>query len=176
MFSRTIVLNGRPASISVADEAHQLLYALREQLGQQGPKFGCGVAQCGACTVIVDGVPIRSCVARVDSVPEGATVRTLDGLADRSVEGEVELHTIQKTFIEEQAAQCAFCINGMVMGSLAWIEARHAAGNMAVPTREEVADYLSGATSESTFNYLCRCGAHNRIIDAVRSAAKRMAS
>lgn len=174
MFSRSIVLNGRPASISVADEAHQLLYALREQLGQQGPKFGCGVAQCGSCTVIVNGVAVRSCVARVDSVPEGATVRTLDGLA-QVVDDEVTLHPLQQTFIEEQAAQCAFCINGMVMGSLAWLEARHAAGNTAVPSRAEVADYLSGATSESTFNYLCRCGAHNRIIDAVRSAAGRMA-
>lgn len=174
MPSRAIVLNGQLASVTVPDESQQLLYVLREQLDQQGPKFGCGVAQCGACTVLVNGTAVRSCVTALSAVPDGASVRTLDGLAVVAEGVEPVLHPLQETFIEEQAAQCAFCINGTVMGSLAWLEGRHAAGNTAVPTREEVADYLSGATSESVFNYLCRCGAHNRIIDAVRSAAGRM--
>ena len=176
MPSRAIVLNGRPASVSVPDDSQQLLYILREQLDQQGPKFGCGVAQCGACTVVVNGAAVRSCVTALSAIPEGAEVRTLDGLAQPDVDGELELHPLQKAFIDEQAAQCAFCINGMVMGSLVWLEGRIAAGNPAVPSREEVADYLSGATPESALNYLCRCGAHNRIIEAIRVAAKKMAS
>ena len=174
MPSRTIVLNGQTASVSVPDESQQLLYVLREQLDQRGPKFGCGVAQCGACTVVIDGTAVRSCITALSAVPEGASVRTLDGLAVETVGEEPTLHPLQEAFIEEQAAQCAFCINGMVMGSLAWLEGRRAAGNTAVPTREEVADHLSGATPESVLNYLCRCGAHNRIIEAVRSAAGRM--
>lgn len=175
MPSRTIVLNGRTASVSVPDDSQQLLYILREQLDQRGPKFGCGVAQCGSCTVVVDGTAVRSCITALSAVPEGASVRTLDGLAVEVVDEEPTLHPLQEAFIDEQAAQCAFCINGMVMGSLAWLEARHAAGTTAVPTRNEVADYLSGATPASALNYLCRCGAHNRIIDAIRRAAGKMA-
>ena len=174
MPSRTIVLNGRTTSVSVPDDAQQLLYILREQCDQRGPKFGCGVAQCGACTVIVNGTAIRSCTTPLSAIPEGAAVRTLDGLAVPDGE-DLELHPLQKAIVAKQAAQCAFCINGMIMGSLAWLEGRIAAGNTAVPSRQDVADHLSGATPENVLNYLCRCGAHNRIIEAVRAAAKEMA-
>jgi aerobic-type carbon monoxide dehydrogenase small subunit (CoxS/CutS family) len=175
--NRSIRLNGRLVaadyqSVGAGDTeaSEQLLYWLREQHGQRGPKFGCGVSQCGACTVLVDGVPTRSCVRQLHTVPEEAEVRTLDGLGSGG-----QPHALQKAFVELQAAQCAFCINGMVMGSLGWLEGRFAAGNRAVPSEEEVRDFLSGASPQATQNYICRCGAHNRIVAAIRAAAEEMA-
>lgn len=167
--TRNLIVNGRQRTVTVPDDAERLLYVLREQCDQRGPKFGCGVAQCGACTVLVNGTITRSCVTRLNTVPEGASVRTLDGLG-----GEDEPHALQRAFVEKQAGQCAFCVNGMIMGSLGWLESRRAAGNTAVPSREEIADYLSGALPESTFNYICRCGAHTRIIEAIHSGAAEM--
>ncbi|MCW2777129.1 MAG: (2Fe-2S)-binding protein [Frankiales bacterium] len=168
MTERSIRLNGAEVTLTTDDPLSQLLYALREQAGQHGPKFGCGVSQCGACTVLVNDVPTRSCVSTVAALPTAppAQVRTLDGLDPG--------HPLPQAFLDEQAAQCAFCINGMVMGSLAWLESRVAAGEKKVPTRSEVATHLSGDNAQ-TFTYLCRCGAHNRIIDAIRAAAKEMA-
>lgn len=174
MPTRTIVLNGQTVSVSVPDLSEKLLYVLREKLGQIGPKFGCGMAQCGACTVIVNGFAVRSCLRPLSGISEGASVRTLDGLASPQGDGEPVLHPMQAAFLDLQAGQCAFCISGIVMGTLAWIDSRHAAGNKAVPSRQEVADHLSGATPAAN-NYICRCGVHNRIIDAVRSAAEEMA-
>jgi len=175
--TRSIRLNGKkvtaeygdsPAQGSTPEASEQLLYWLREKHGQRGPKFGCGVSQCGACTVLIDGDPVRSCVRQLHTVPEGADVRTLDGLAS----------PLQDAFVEHQAAQCAFCINGMVMGSLAWLESRRARGDRAVPTDVEVRDFLSGVTPATPDvepeNYLCRCGAHNRIVTAIREAAGEM--
>lgn len=167
--TRSLVVNGQSRTVTVPDDTERLLYVLREQCDQRGPKFGCGVAQCGACTVIVDGTVTRSCVTRLNEVPDGATVRTLDGLGS-----EDQPHPVQRAFIDEQAGQCAFCVNGMIMGSVGWIESRIAAGNTAVPSREEIVDYLSGALPGSTFNYICRCGAHTRIIEAIRSGAAEM--
>jgi aerobic-type carbon monoxide dehydrogenase small subunit (CoxS/CutS family) len=175
--NRSIRLNGRMVaadydSVTTGDTeaSEQLLYWLREQHGQRGPKFGCGVSQCGACTVLVDGVPTRSCTRQLHTVPEEAEVRTLDGLGSGG-----RPHPLQKAFVELQAAQCAFCINGMVMGSLGWLEHRFAAGNRAVPSEQEVRDFLSGASPDGTQNYICRCGAHNRIVAAIRAAAEEMA-
>jgi aerobic-type carbon monoxide dehydrogenase small subunit (CoxS/CutS family) len=178
---RTIRLNGKkvtaeygdvPAEGTTAEASEQLLYWLREQHGQRGPKFGCGVAQCGACTVLVDGVPVRSCTRQMHTVPELADVRTLDGLAAGRP------HPLQDAFVEHQAAQCAFCTNGMVMGSLGWLESRIAAGDRSVPSDEEVRDFLAGATGaapdDEPRNYICRCGAHNRIVAAVRQAADEL--
>src|SRR5919109_753139 len=128
---RTIRLNGKkvtaaygsvPADGATPEASEQLLYWLREQHDQRGPKFGCGVAQCGACTVLIDGAPVRSCTRQMHTVPELADVRTLDGLASGKP------HSLQDAFVERQAGQCAFCINGMVMGSLGWLESRIAAG------------------------------------------------
>jgi nicotinate dehydrogenase subunit A len=167
--TRNLSVNGQRRTVTVADDTERLLFVLREQCGQRGPKFGCGVAQCGACTVIVNGAITRSCVTRLNTVPEGASVRTLDGVGSAD-----ESHPLQRAFIDEQAGQCAFCINGMIMGSLGWLESRIAAGNTAVPSREEIADYLSGALPDSTFNYICRCGAHTRIIEAIHSGAAEM--
>jgi nicotinate dehydrogenase subunit A len=167
--TRNLSVNGQSRTVTVPDDTERLLYVLREQCGQRGPKFGCGVAQCGACTVIVDGTVTRSCVTRLNTVREGAEVRTLDGL--RNDGGS---HPLQRTFVDEQAGQCAFCINGMIMGSLGWLESRIAAGNTGVPSRAEIADYLSGALPDSAFNYICRCGAHARIIEAIHSGAAEM--
>jgi aerobic-type carbon monoxide dehydrogenase small subunit (CoxS/CutS family) len=178
---RTIRLNGKkvtaeyghvPAQGTTPEASEQLLYWLREQHGQRGAKFGCGVSQCGACTVLVDGEPVRSCVRQLHTVPERADVRTLDGLASGT------RHPLQRAFEEHQAAQCAFCINGMVMGSLGWLESRIAGGNRGVPSDAEVRDFLSGVTPATPGgepeNYLCRCGAHNRIVAAIRQAAGEM--
>jgi aerobic-type carbon monoxide dehydrogenase small subunit (CoxS/CutS family) len=173
--NRSIRLNGRlvtaeyqSVATGTTEASEQLLYWLREQHGQRGPKFGCGVSQCGACTVLLDGVPTRSCVRQLHTVPEEAEVRTLDGLGSGG-----RAHPLQKAFVELQAAQCAFCINGMVMGSLGWLERRFAAGNRTVPSEEEVRDFLSGASADGD-NYICRCGAHNRIVAAIRAAAAEM--
>jgi nicotinate dehydrogenase subunit A len=178
---RTIRLNGKkvtaeydrvPAQGTTPEASEQLLYWLRERHGQRGAKFGCGVSQCGACTVLVDGAPVRSCTRQVHTVADGADVRTLDGLASGSP------HPLQRAFVDHQAAQCAFCINGMVMGSLGWLESRIGGGNRTVPSDAEVRAFLSGETAATPGgepeNYLCRCGAHNRIVAAIRQAAGEM--
>ena len=167
--TRNLSVNGGIRTVIVSDDTERLLYVLREQCGQRGPKFGCGLAQCGACTVIVNGTVTRSCVTNLKTVPEGADIQTLDGIGS-----EDRPHPLQQAFVDEQAGQCAFCVNGMIMGSLGWIESRIAAGNRSVPSREEIADYLSGALPGSTFNYICRCGTHTRIIEAIRSGAAEM--
>jgi aerobic-type carbon monoxide dehydrogenase small subunit (CoxS/CutS family) len=179
--TRTIRLNGKkvtaaygnvPAQGATPEASEQLLYWLREQHGQRGAKFGCGVSQCGACTVLIDGEPVRSCTRQLHTVADGADIRTLDGLASGKP------HPLQTAFVDRQAAQCAFCINGMVMGSLGWLEGRIARGNRSVPSDAEVRDFLSGVTAATPNgepeNYLCRCGAHNRIVAAIRQAAGEM--
>lgn len=167
--TRSLSVNGTTRTVTVPDDTERLLYVLREQCDQHGPKFGCGVAQCGACTVIVNGTITRSCVTSLKNVPEGAAVQTLDGIGTQEVP-----HPLQRSFVDIQAGQCAFCANGMIMGSLGWIESRIAAGNSSVPSREEIVDFLSGALPGSTFNYICRCGTHQRIVDAIVSAAGEM--
>lgn len=169
--TRSLRLNGKHRTVSVDDDAEDLLYVLRNQLDQHGPRFGCGVSQCGACTVLVDGAIKRSCVTPINSVPEGANVETLDGLdADGS------LHPLQQAFVAQQAAQCAYCVNGIVMGSLGWLRQRKAAGDRSVPTEDEIAAFLSGRSSVSDDDYLCRCGAHRRMIAAIRQAAPEVLS
>lgn len=164
--SRTLSLNGTDRTVTVDDDAEDLLYVLRDRLGQHGPKFGCGVAQCGACTVLVDGEITRSCVTALRTVREGARVETLDGL-----DAQGSLHPLQRAFLEQQAGQCAYCVNGMIMGALGWLRQRKASGNTAVPPDAEIKAFLSGAAPGSTFDYLCRCGAHNRMVRAISSAA-----
>jgi nicotinate dehydrogenase subunit A len=132
-----------------------LLYILRNDLELNGPRFGCGLSQCGACTVLVDGRPTRSCVLPVSSVGE-KSVTTLEGLgsADRP-------HPLQKAFIEEQAAQCGYCANGMIMTAKALLD------RTPQPTEAQVRKALAAN--------LCRCGTHNRIVRAVLRAAKEVA-
>ncbi len=170
-----IVLNGTPRAVPVPDSTEPLLFVLRNQLDQQGPKFGCGIAQCGSCTVLVDGLPVRSCVTPCSAIAPGAAVGTLDGLARQNGKSAPKLHPLQTAFIEEQAAQCGFCMNGIVMGAMAWLDKRIAAGNKAVPGDDEIKLFLSGKAAGSAAVYLCRCGAHNRVVRAIQRAAKEMA-
>ena len=147
-------VDGKPVSVDAAPEM-PLLYALRDDLGMNNPHFGCGLAQCGACTVLVDGKAVRSCVTPVSAV-KGA-VETIEGLGT-----EQKLHPLQKAFIEEQACQCGYCGNGMVMSAKALL-ARNPR-----PTNEEIRKALN--------SHLCRCASHNRIVRAVQKAAKEMQS
>jgi nicotinate dehydrogenase subunit A len=135
-----------------ADGDTPLLYVLRNDLGLNGPKFGCGLAQCGACTAIVGTEAIRTCLFPLSAVGD-APVLTLEGLGtvDRP-------HPLQKAFIAEQAAQCGYCINGMVMTAKALLDRNPR------PTRAEIRQALAGN--------LCRCGTHLRIVRAIESAAK----
>jgi nicotinate dehydrogenase subunit A len=129
-----------------------LLYALRNDLKLNGPKFGCGVAQCGACTVLVDGDPARSCITPVGSVV-GRGIVTLEGLGSRE-----DPHPLQAAFIREQAMQCGYCANGMMMTAAALLEKEEN------PTEEQIRMALRGN--------LCRCGAHGRIVRAISEAAQ----
>lgn len=177
MPSRTIRLNGKQVTADYQTvgsgttlSSEDMLYWLREQFGQRGPRFGCGVSQCGACTVLVNGAPTRSCVLQLHTVADGADVRTLDGLAQNAQHP----HPLQRAFVDLQAGQCTFCVNAVIMGALGWIEGRIAGGNRSVPTEDELTAFLSGAAPDGTQNYLCRCGTHTRIIAAILSAAKEM--
>jgi aerobic-type carbon monoxide dehydrogenase small subunit (CoxS/CutS family) len=167
--TRTLNLNDQSRTVSVDDDGEQLLYVLRNRLDQVGPKFGCGVAQCGTCTVLVDDEIRRSCVTPLRNVPEGAAVTTLDGLGTPNGP-----HPMQAAFIDQQAGQCSYCINGILMGAYGWLQQRRASGNTAVPTEQEIAAFLSGEAPGFTRNYLCRCGAHARILRAIRLAAEEM--
>jgi nicotinate dehydrogenase subunit A len=146
----TVTVNGRPHTLDV-DPATPLLYILSDDLALNGPKFGCGLGQCGCCTVIVKGQAIRSCVTPVSAVA-GAEIRTLEGLGtlDRP-------HPIQKAFVAEQAMQCGFCINGVIMSAVALLERNPKA------TDAQIRQGLSGV--------LCRCAAHVRMMRAIRRYA-----
>ena len=155
MAKLSLDVNGKAQAVTVDDPQMPLLYALRNNLGLHGPRFGCGLAQCGACTVHVDGKPVRSCSYPV-SKAAGKKVLTLEGLGSSA-----RPHPLQKAFIEEQAVQCGYCINGMIMQAKALLDAnRH-------PSEEEIKQALA--------NNLCRCGTHLRIVRAVRRAAAEMA-
>ena len=152
MTTRTfhIRVNNHIGSVQ-CDAATPLLYVLRNDLGQNGPKFGCGLGQCGACAVLLDGKPTRSCVLPISAVGNGA-VTTLDGLAKRD-----KPHPLQQAFIDAQAAQCGYCTNGMIMAAKALLDRNKR------PTDLDIKEALNG--------HLCRCGSHNRIVMAVRRAA-----
>nr|WP_256355357.1 (2Fe-2S)-binding protein [Pseudomonas sp. PDM33] len=148
-----MVVNGQPRHLAVAADT-PLLYVLRNDLQLNGPKFGCGLGECGACTVHLDGIATRSCVTPV-SAAVGRQVTTLEGL------GTLEApHPVQQAFIDEQAAQCGYCSNGMIMTSAALL-ARNSS-----PSDEEIRQELA-------YN-LCRCGTHVQILSAVRRAAERI--
>lgn len=149
-------VNGQSQTVEAEPES-QLLYILRNQLQFNGPKFGCGLMQCGACTVLVDGQPVRSCLTPVSVVGE-KEVTTLDGLGGE----DGEPGPVQQAFIEEQAAQCGYCINGMVMMATALL------AKNPNPTDEEIRAGLAAN--------LCRCGTHLRIISAIKRAANGTAT
>ena len=150
----TLSVNGKSHRLDVESDT-PLLYVLRDNLGLHGPKFGCGLAQCGSCTVLVDGRAVRSCTFAVGKVGP-AKVLTLEGLGTSQ-----KPHPVQRAFIEEQAAQCGYCINGMVMQATAFLNARPSS-----PSEREIRQALQ--------RNLCRCGTHQRIIAAVKRAAALM--
>lgn len=148
-------VNGEEVQLDVASDT-PLLYALRNDLELNGPKFGCGVAQCGTCTVLVNGDPVRSCVMPVADVV-GRTIVTLEGLGG----SREEPHPLQAAFIKEQAMQCGYCANGMMMTAAALLAKNNN------PTEEQIRSALRGN--------LCRCGTHGRIVRAVKEAARSSA-
>ncbi len=144
-------VNGRATRVTVDDPDMPLLYALRDNLGLHGPRFGCGLGQCGCCTVHLDGRPVRSCVTPLSAVGKKKIV-TLEGL------GTVDkLHPVQKAFIEEQAAQCGYCVSGMIMEAAALLAINKS------PSDAQIKQALA--------HNLCRCGTHLRIVRAVKRAA-----
>jgi nicotinate dehydrogenase subunit A len=149
---KTLNVNGRSRTITVDDPDMPLLYALRENLGLRGPLFGCGLAQCGSCTVHVDGEAVRSCVHPLSKVGSGQNVVTIEGLSRGG-----RLHPVQRAFIDEQAVQCGYCINGMIMESAAFLAKNRN------PSEAQIKEALA--------RNICRCGTHTRIVRAVKRAA-----
>jgi nicotinate dehydrogenase subunit A len=150
MSTFNLTVNGRSHSVDV-DPATPLLYVLSDDLALRGPKFGCGLGQCGACTVIVGGRAIRSCVTPMSAMA-GAAVTTLEGLGSAE-----SPHPIQRAFIEEQAAQCGFCLNGVILTAKAFLDQRPNANDL------EIQQALSGV--------LCRCFTHTRMLAAIKKYA-----
>ena len=146
----TLRVNGK-AQVIDAEPDMPLLYALRNDLQLNGPKFGCGLAQCGACTVIVDGNAIRSCITSISAV-QNKSVTTLEGLGSTK-----KMHRIQQAFVDEQAVQCGYCINGMIMTTKALLDKNPK------PDDTQIKEALAGN--------LCRCGTHVRILRAVKRAS-----
>jgi len=149
----TLLVNGKSESLDVEPDM-PLLYALRDTLGLHGPKFGCGLAQCGACMVLVDGAAVRSCSVPVAKVT-GKKLVTLEGLGTSE-----KPDPVQRAFIEEQAAQCGYCINGMIMTGKALL------ARTPNPSESQIRKALAAN--------LCRCGTHPRIVRAVKRAATLM--
>ena len=147
----TITVNGKQHSVDAAPDT-PLLYALRNDLELNGAKFGCGLAECGACTVIIAGKAVRSCVTPLSSVA-GKAITTIEGLGTFA-----KPHALQRAFIEEQAAQCGYCANGMIMTAKALLDKNPR------PTEAQIRKALAAN--------LCRCGTHNRIVRAIQRAAK----
>lgn len=153
--SRRLTLNvdGTDQTLE-ADPEMPLLYALRNELGKRGPRFGCGLAQCGACTVLMDGQPVRSCVLPVSAV--SGPIRTLDGLATKG-----EPHPVQAAFAAEEAGQCQYCMSGWIMTTVALLEKDPA------PDDAEIRSALEGLK--------CRCATHMAILRSVKRAAAELA-
>jgi nicotinate dehydrogenase subunit A len=143
----TLKVNGRTHTLDV-DPATPLLYVLSDDLGLRGPKFGCGLGQCGCCTVIIKGQAVRSCVTPVSSVA-GSEITTLEGLGTSE-----KPHPIQKAFIDEQAMQCGFCVNGVIMTAKACLDRNPKASD--------------GDIHQAMSTVLCRCHAHTRMVHAIK--------
>ena len=147
----TLKVNGRSVTLDV-DPTTPLLYVLSDDLALRGPKFGCGLGQCGCCTVIIKGQAVRSCITSVADVA-AAEITTLEGLGSTG-----KPHPIQKAFIDEQAMQCGFCVNGVIMTAKAYLDRNPRAAE------SEIRQALS--------NVLCRCHAHSRMVRAIDRYAK----
>lgn len=146
-------LNGKPTEVN-ADSERMLLWVLRVDLALTGTKYGCGAAQCGACTVLVDDQPVRSCQTPLSEV-QGKNVVTIEGLSKNG-----DLHPLQKAFMEHDALQCGYCTSGMIMNAYALLKQNPA------PTEKQILGGMEGN--------LCRCGAHQRIVAAIQGAAQEM--
>ena len=151
MATVSLRVNGRAQTLEIDDPAMPLLYALRDQLDLHGPKFGCGLGQCGACTVIINGEAVRSCQLPVSNV-QGREITTLEGLGTPD-----NLSAVQAAFVAEQAAQCGYCTNGMIMTATALLAKNPR------PTEAQAREALAGN--------LCRCGTHVRVLGAVMRVA-----
>jgi nicotinate dehydrogenase subunit A len=151
MPSYSLTVNGSVRSVDAWDPQMPLLYALRNELGLHGAKFGCGLGQCGACTVLVDDIPAHSCTLSVAQAA-GKRITTAEGLGTAE-----QPHPVQAAFIAEQAAQCGYCTNGMVMATVALL------ARTPKPTREQAQAALA--------RHLCRCGSHDRVLKAVTRAS-----
>ena len=157
-------VNGQPHAVQ-AEPDTPLLYVLAGDLELKGPRFGCGLAQCGSCSVLADGVEIRACVTPVSAV-QGKAITTLEGLpawyaAQTRLTHAPELHPVQQAMIDEQAVQCGYCYNGMI------IKAAELLSKTPEPTEAEIRTAMNG--------HICRCGTYPRIIKAIRRAAEAMA-
>jgi len=151
-------VNGQSSNVTIDDPSTPLLYVLEQNFQLNGPKFGCGLAQCGSCTVLLDGRPIRSCVTPVSNA-DGHSVTSLEGLrALDNLPDPGALHPIQEAFVREQAMQCGYCVSGPILYGYAFVR------DNANPTRAEIEKALSGI--------LCRCCAHTRMIDAIQNYAR----
>jgi nicotinate dehydrogenase subunit A len=147
-------VNGKAVSVALDNEETPLLNVLRNELGLMGSRFGCGLEQCGCCTVLIDGVPEKSCARPIWNVA-GKTVVTVEGLGSAE-----RPHPLQQAFIDEQAGQCGYCLAGILVSAKALLDKNPK------PTRSEIALALDGN--------ICRCGSHNRIMRAVEKAAAQM--
>src|SRR5450759_2390292 len=152
MAKKSLNVNGKQVTVQIDDPDMPLLYALRDNLALHGPRFGCGTGQCGSCMVHIDGTAVRSCMAPIAALNAKQKIVTLEGLGTPE-----KPHPVQKAFIDEQAAQCGYCINGMIMQSAALLTKNKK------PTDAQIRDALA--------NNLCRCGTHARIVRAVKRAA-----
>ena len=152
MSETKLVVNGEERTVDV-DPSTPLLWVLREQLKLNGTKFGCGIAQCGACTVHVDGVPVRSCSTPV-AAADGTAVTTIEGVADENG----TRHAVQAAWIEHQVPQCGYCQSGQIMSAVALLR------DNPNPTDEDIDAAMSGN--------ICRCGAYGRIRAAIKTAAQ----
>lgn len=152
MAKKQLTVNGKRVTVEIDDPDMPLLYALRDNLALHGPRFGCGLSQCGSCTVHIDGQSVRSCITTLSSLKPNQKIVTLEGLGSGN-----KLHPVQQAFIEEQAAQCGYCINGMIMESAAFLSANKK------PSDAQIRQALA--------NNLCRCGTHDRIVKAVKRAS-----
>lgn len=150
----SLTVNGTAHTCAAAPDT-PLLYVLRNDIGINSAKYGCGIAQCGACTVLLDGQAIRSCVVPAAAAAQGK-ITTLEGLGSTD-----KLHALQKAFIEEQAAQCGYCTAGMVMSAKALLD------RVRNPSEAQIREAMAGN--------LCRCGTHTRILRAIQRAAKELA-
>ncbi|MGB5498619.1 MAG: (2Fe-2S)-binding protein [Maribacter sp.] len=151
MATYTLNINNKKHEVQV-DQGTSLLWIIREHLGLTGTKYGCGIAQCGSCTIHINGAPTRACTTLVENVKEGQKITTIEGLSEKGD------HPLQKAWIEAQAPQCGYCQSGQLMQAAALLEVNPS------PSREEIKSYMNGN--------LCRCGTYMRIVKAIELASE----